>query len=94
MYCSWRRVPGILIAILALASCARQPAASKVDRIAVLRFENLSADNSLSWVGRALSEVVTAQLASVPGTQILSSQRLHSYDRLLGPRPIAAPGRA
>ena len=75
-----------------MASCARQPAASKVDRIAVLRFENLSSDNSLSWVGRALSEVVTAQLASVPGTQVLSSQRLHSYDRLLGPRPVAAPG--
>jgi Flp pilus assembly protein TadD len=58
----------------------------------VLRFENVSPDGSLSWVGRALSEVITAQLAGVPGVQAIPSSRLHSFDRQLGPRPISAPG--
>jgi len=87
----------VIVAVLALAafvqiSCASRPAASKTERIAVLRFENLSPDASLSWVGRALSEVVSTQLAGAPGLQTISSQRLHSYDRLLGPRPVSAPG--
>jgi tetratricopeptide (TPR) repeat protein len=77
---------------LTLVSCSSRPAASKTDRIAVLRFENLSTDASLSWVGRALSEVVSVQLAGAPGTQTISSSRLHSYDRLLGVHPVSSPG--
>lgn len=91
MYCSRRGVPGFLIALLALAGCGNK-AAPKADRIAILRFENLSPDASLSWVGRALSEVVASQLATAPGIQAISSIQLHAFDRLLGPRPISAPG--
>jgi Flp pilus assembly protein TadD len=77
---------------LALGGCVKAPAPTAPQRLAVLRFENLSPDGSLGWVGRALSEVVTAQLAAVPGVQAIPSVRLHSFDRLLGPRPISAPG--
>ncbi|HXA51958.1 MAG TPA: hypothetical protein VNV86_16695, partial [Candidatus Acidoferrum sp.] len=82
----------LALAALFLACCASRPAASKTERIAVLRFENLSPDASLSWVGRALSEVVSVQLAGASGLQTISSQRLHSYDRLLGARPVSSPG--
>jgi tetratricopeptide (TPR) repeat protein len=92
VYCSRHGVAGLVLAFLALAGCGNRAAAPKADRIAVLRFENLSPDGSLSWVGRALSEVVAAQLATAPGVQAISSVQLHSFDRMLGPRPISSPG--
>ena len=85
--------PGVLIlAALILSSCAREPAAGAAVRIAVLRFENLSGDASLSWMGRAFSEVIAGELMGAPGMQTISSVRLHAYDRLLGARPVSAPG--
>ena len=92
MYCSSRGVPAVLLTVLALGSCAKRPAPSSPERIAVLRFENLSPDASLAWVGRALSEVVSTQLDGSARVRSISSQRLHSFDRMLGPRPISAPG--
>ena len=83
-----------------LAACSRpanrpaNPAANQVksQRIAVLRFENLSGDSSLSWEGRALSEVIATELAGAGDFDVLPSSRLHAYDRVLGVRPISAPG--
>jgi len=92
VYCRSRGVLWVSFAVLALTSCVRQPAASKSERIAILRFENLSPDGSLSWMGRAFSEVIASQLAAVPLIPALSSVRLHSYDRLLGTHPVSAPG--
>ena len=92
MYCRKRGLLGALLAVLALTSCVRKPAATKSERIAILRFENLSSDGSLSWMGRAFSEVIATQLAAVPLIPALSSVRLHSYDRLLGAHPVSAPG--
>ena len=43
-------------------------------------------------MGRAFSEVISTQLTGASGLQAFSSVRLHSYDRLLGARPVSAPG--
>ncbi|HJZ98342.1 MAG TPA: tetratricopeptide repeat protein, partial [Candidatus Solibacter sp.] len=58
----------------------------RAERLAILRFENMSGDLSAAWQGRALSDVLTKQLDGIPAA------KLHSFDRLLGPRPISAPG--
>ena len=73
-------------------SCARQPASSAPWRLAVLRFENLGADPASDWVGRALEEVVNAELAGAPELYAVSSTQLLAVNRALGPRPVAAPG--
>jgi Tfp pilus assembly protein PilF len=77
---------------LLLAGCTRQPPAPHVERIAILRFENLGAGVSGDWMGRAFSEVITAELAGAPGVYAIPSSRLHGPDRVLGPRPVSAPG--
>jgi tetratricopeptide (TPR) repeat protein len=63
-----------------------------VQRLAVLRFENLTGDDSLNWMGRAVSEVLSAELAGSRTISVISFAALHSSDRALGPRPLAAPG--
>ena len=79
--------------VLALgASCARHPAKPAVERIAVLRFENLGPDPSNDWMGRAFSEIVGAELEGAPGIYAISSGRLHGFDGTLGRRPLASPG--
>src|SRR2546430_300317 len=87
---TWRLGSGqsalLAVALLSVLSCAKKPAVSGTERIAVLRFENLGSDPSTSWMGRAFSEVIAAELQALPST------RLHAYDRLLGVRPVSAPG--
>jgi len=82
----------VLAACLAALSCSRNPSDGVPERIAILRFENLSSDASLDWMGRAFSEVITRELAGAPGIYALPSDRLHSLDSSLGSRPMAAPG--
>jgi tetratricopeptide (TPR) repeat protein len=77
---------------LLLAACARQPAGPLVERIAILRFENLGAGVSGDWMGRAFSEVITTELAGAPGIYAIPSSRLHGLDRVFGPRPVSVPG--
>lgn len=74
--------------LLLLAGCGRN--GTRVpEHYAVLRFENLGADLAADWMGRALSEMVSADL---PAGMAISSSRLHAIDRTLGPRPVSAPG--
>jgi len=81
-----------LAASLAQISCTRQPAAPAVERLAVLRFENLSSDPASDWVGRALEEILDAELAGAPDLYAIPSSRLLAMDRALGARPVSAPG--
>ena len=76
---------------LFLAACSR-PAATPEERVAILRFENLGADASQDWIGRALSELVSEQLTGRPGRYAISPATLHALGRGSGPRPKAAPG--
>jgi tetratricopeptide (TPR) repeat protein len=63
-----------------------------VGKLAILRFENLSGNPSLDWVGRALSEVIGSELSGVPNVRVVSSANLHAVDSVLGARAISAPG--
>jgi Tfp pilus assembly protein PilF len=63
-----------------------------VERIAILRFENLGEDPSVDWMGRAFPEIIAGELAGTPDVYAIPSERLHSLDGALGPRPIQAPG--
>ncbi len=75
-----------------LTACSRQPARPAVERIAILRFENLGDDPSADWMGRAFPEIIAAELAGTADVYAIPSARLHGLDALLGPRPVAAPG--
>ncbi len=77
---------------LAQVSCTRHPASPALERLAVLRFENLSSDPASDWVGRALQEILDAELAGAPELYAIPSSRLLAMDRALGARPVSAPG--
>jgi tetratricopeptide (TPR) repeat protein len=81
-----------LAALIWSSGCARRASAPYFQRLAVLRFENLGADPSADWIGRALSEMVTSELAGAPAIYALPSSRIHAYERVLGARPVGAPG--
>ena len=81
----------VLVLCLTLAACSRRPA-PEFQRIAILRFENLGADPSADWMGRAFSEIVTSELAAAPGIYAIPSTRIHSYERAMGARPVSTPG--
>ncbi len=63
-----------------------------VPQVAVLRFENLSPDASLDWMGRGFSEILAAELQGSPQRYTIQYRALHSYDGQLGPRVPSAPG--
>ena len=80
-----------LAALLAFA-CNRQAARPQTERIAILRFENLGQDTATDWMGRAFSEILTAELSGAPGIYAIPASRMHSFQQALGVRPITAPG--
>jgi tetratricopeptide (TPR) repeat protein len=82
----------LALAALLPAACTRQPPAPRIERIAILRFENLGPGVSDDWMGRAFSEVITAKLAGAPRVYAIPSSQMHGLDRVLGPRPVSAPG--
>jgi tetratricopeptide (TPR) repeat protein len=81
-----------VFALASLTACHREPPRPAVERIAILRFENLGADVSADWMGRAFSEILAAELEGVPGVSVIASTRLHALDAQLGRRPAATPG--
>ena len=82
----------VFVGLVALApSCSRKTPPGP-QRLAILRFENLTGDESLDWMGRAASEVISAELTGSTATSIISSGTLHATDRLLGARPLTVPG--
>lgn len=82
----------LLAVSLTTVSCTHQPALPAQQRLAVLRFENLSSDPAADWVGRALQEIVDAELAGAPELYAIPSSQLLAMDRALGARPVSAPG--
>lgn len=92
MFCKRRDFLLAIFALALLSACQRQPARPSLERIAVLRFENLGSDPSADWMGRAFSEIVTCELSGAPGLYAIPSVRLHAIEASLGARPIGAPG--
>jgi tetratricopeptide (TPR) repeat protein len=83
-----------LVALLAIsAGCGRSSQnMSTSQRIAVLRCENLSADASADWMGRAISEMLAAQIPSGPGSQVILPGSVRNTEARMGNRPALAPG--
>jgi tetratricopeptide (TPR) repeat protein len=63
-----------------------------VERIAILRFENLGADPANDWMGRAFSEILTSELGDAKGLYAVSAGRIHAVENGMGGRPPEAPG--
>src|SRR5262245_13035426 len=77
--------------VCVLSSCAQKPAAPQ-KRTAILRFENLTGDPSLDWMGRAFAEILQAQLSGARRDYVLPGRSIHTSDRVLGRQMTAAPG--
>jgi tetratricopeptide (TPR) repeat protein len=75
--------------LLALAACSHQPSAGP-GRIAVLRFENLTSDVSLDWMGRAASEIIAREMSGGKDA-VISASALHA-NPLAQQRALSAPG--
>ncbi|HEY3835596.1 MAG TPA: tetratricopeptide repeat protein [Bryobacteraceae bacterium] len=87
MYCKAGRTLVCFLSLI-LAGCSRQ-SASTTARIAVLRFENLTPDVSLDWMGRAASEIIAQEIGA--GDSVITPGALHANPTALY-RPLLAPG--
>src|ERR1043165_8576320 len=75
--------------VLILAACS-QKTTPVPTRIAVLRFENLTSDVSLDWMGRAASEIIAREIGSGKST-VIPAAALHAHT-LAQFHPVSAPG--
>ncbi len=97
MFCSRRRKRSIQLAVFALPfaliSCKSSSVPAAVPpHYAVLRFENLSGDSSIDWLGRAASEALPPSLANALDGPVLDASSILSLAPALGLRPVSAPG--
>jgi tetratricopeptide (TPR) repeat protein len=76
--------------LVGLTNCNRQ--SRFLPRMAILRFENLSGDPALDWMGRGFSEILSGELEGSPQRYVVQWRALHSLDAALGKRPATAPG--
>ncbi len=76
---------GVVFLALAFADCSRHQVSEPIRKLAVLRFENLSGDTSLDWVGRALSESLTKQLGALPQAAINQEEPAFAAHLTLAP---------
>jgi hypothetical protein len=88
-----RRTGFLLLSILVFTGFACQKKApGPPPRYAVVRFENLSGDPALDWVGREASEVLAISLAGAMQGPVLNPAALRGLAPALGSRPATAPG--
>ena len=92
MTAPFRRAALLLPLLSILPGCVRRAEKPGLERIAILRFENLGDDPAADWMGRAFSEILGDELAAVSGVYSIRSARLHSPNAVIGPRPVSAPG--
>ena len=81
-----------ILALACLVACRREVRHAGIEHIAILRFENLGPDPAGDWMGRAFSEIVTAELSDAPGIYAIPAVRVHAIENAMGARPSAAPG--
>jgi tetratricopeptide (TPR) repeat protein len=63
-----------------------------VERIAIVRFENLGSDLATDWMGRAFSDIIASELGDTPGIYAIPAARVHTVETGMGGRPVTAPG--
>ncbi|WP_180539327.1 hypothetical protein [Nevskia soli] len=61
-------------------------------RVAVLRFEDLSAGGANAWVGRALSDEIAGQLEGTRHHAVIPLAAIRRFEDAQGVRPASAPG--
>jgi tetratricopeptide (TPR) repeat protein len=88
-----RRAAGTFVFALLTSSvsCQKKPAGPP-PRYAIVRFENLSGDPSLEWVGRAAGEYLSYSLAHALNGNVLNPDALTRTAASLGTEPPGAPG--
>jgi tetratricopeptide (TPR) repeat protein len=74
-----------LSAVIFAAGCSRRQDVPPA-RYAVLRLENLTPDQSLNWMGRAVSEVLSREIGAI------SSSAIYAANENFGRRPVSSPG--
>jgi predicted Zn-dependent protease len=74
------------LTLLPLAACRRK-AEGPPPRYALVRFENISGDSSLDWVGRAAAEFLAWSLSGALDGPVLSEQGLNRAGAALGAAP-------
>lgn len=77
---------------LVTVCCSRSSSVTTPAHVAILRFENLSADPSIDWMSRAFSEILSHNLAGAPAVYSIPPARLHSLDAAFGRRGTQVPG--
>ena len=86
-----RRWGALLLLSAVLAGCQKE-AAGPAPRYLVVRFENLSGDAALEWVGRGASQFLARSLEGAMDGPVLPESDLGRVEGSLGVRPAAAPG--
>jgi Flp pilus assembly protein TadD/TolB-like protein len=81
----------IVLACGALGGC-QQKIAGPAPLYAVVRFENLSGDASLEWLGRGASELLSSTLSGAMDGPVIAQSAIVRLSPTLGPRPGGAPG--
>jgi Flp pilus assembly protein TadD len=81
----------LAVLLLAASGCSRK-ANPPFQRIAVLRFENLTPDAGADWMGRAIAEILTVQISASRTVHAISPSVLQQVNRLFGSRSINSPG--
>lgn len=81
----------ILGSAVFLASCKKTPTGPPPG-VAVVRFENLSGDPALEWLGRAASEVLSGSLTGAVEGTLISGSAIARLEATQGSRPSNAPG--
>ncbi len=88
---SGARIGGLFLFLILSVRCGG-PAPREIERVAVLRFENLTPEASLDWMGRGFAEVLRERLSGSPRIYPIP---LHTGDveAASGPAvPAAVPG--
>ncbi|HTY08321.1 MAG TPA: tetratricopeptide repeat protein [Candidatus Edwardsbacteria bacterium] len=65
---------GMLLALLPPAAGLAQDSTGTV--VAIMRFENLTGDSAMAWLGDGISETMTTKLSDVPGIVVIERLQL------------------
>lgn len=79
----------LLTSVFFFSACSRDSTLPP-SRVAILRFENLSSDVSLDWMGRAASEIIAHEIAA--GASSVISSNVLNGSPLARSRPASSPG--